>query len=312
MIPTRRPRRLLSLFMATAVALLVLDLAGFGPINTVRRTVLTIGQPIGAVLAFVVSPIAGTWNGAVHVDDLEQENHALRRRVAELEGAMAGQNDARLELAALLAATEIEYLGDVERTAARVVADRTTDFERVVEIDKGSDHGVAPGMAVVTGRGLVGTVELVVGDRSVVRLITDVEVAVGVRTEDGLGLATGSADGAIGLEATPELAEAVRVGVVGAGARFVTSGVDRSLFPAGIPVGTLVVPAPLAQLGEPEPGGNPGSGSGSDVDERPSPAGPMLAPDGSPHDPAIGLTIRPLAELDRLGFVTVLLIEPST
>ncbi len=324
MLPNHRPRRLLSLFMATALALLVLDVAGFGPIVTLRRTVLTIGQPIGVVLAFVVSPLTSTWNGAVHYDDVERENQALRRRVAELEGSVAGRSDAEAELRALMAATSIDYLGDVPQVTARVVADRTTDFERVVEIDRGADHGVVEGMVVVTGRGLVGIVELVTGNRSVVRLITDAETAVGVRSEHGLGLAIGTGGGGVDLEVTPELAEAIRVGAVIDGERFVTSGVDRSVFPPGIPVGTLTVPGPVAGLagvagdidptgsGEgpgsgsvPEPGSVPGTAGGA-----PSPAGPVLAPDGTPYDPAVGLRLQPLAEIDRLGYVSVLLIEP--
>ncbi|MGH1493250.1 MAG: rod shape-determining protein MreC [Acidimicrobiales bacterium] len=340
MLPHKRPRRLLPLFMATAMALLVLDVAGFGPIVTLRRTVLTIGQPIGVVLAFVVSPLTGTWNGAVHYDDVETDNHRLRQRVAELEGKLAGQADAEIELRALMAATNIDYLGDVDRVTARVVADRTTDFERVVEIDKGTGHGIASGMVVVTGSGLAGTVELVAGNRSVVRLISDVQVAVGIRSKHGLGLAVGTRDGRIALELTPELAEAIRVGAVADGERFVTSGVDRSIFPPGIPVGTLTlltvpggpagvrIPADVpADVAADVPAGaaadttvDPGTGelaAGAEPDtvpqgqpsNAPSPAGPSLAPDGTPYDPAAGLFLQPLAELDRLGYLTVLLIE---
>lgn len=299
--------------MATALALLVLDVAGFGPIVTLRRTVLTIGQPIGAVLAFVVAPLTGTWNGAVHYDDLERENQALRRQLAELEGSAAGQSDAEAELKALMAAANIDYLGDVEQVTARVVADRTTDFERVVEIDKGTVQGIVEGMVVVTGRGLVGVIELAAGNRSVVRLITDVETAVGVRSEHGLGLASGSRQGTIELEVTPELAEAIRVGALTTGERFVTSGVDHSVFPPGIPVGTLAGPGieVRAGAGTPDPA-TPDPASPADQTSRANPAGPVLAPDGTPYDPAAGLMLEPLAEIDRLGYVTVLLIDPPT
>lgn len=310
------------LFVATAVTLLILDLAGFGPIIALRRTVLSVGDPVGGVLAFVVSPVSATWNGAVHYDDVEEENHRLRRRVAELEGTIDGRGDLEAELRAVLEATEIEYLGDVERVSARVVLDRRADIERIVEIDKGRDHGIVAGMPVVTGRGLVGMVDLVNGRRSVVRLITDVDTAVGVRSRHGLGLVVGDRNGTLQLEAGPELAESIRLGAVTNGERFVTSGLDRSLFPAGIPIGTLIVQSgPLTADDSGESDGGPGGESGGGpVAEHPpieagplSPAGPTRAPNGSVHDPLdADLSVWPLADIDRLGYLTVLLIEPPT
>lgn len=303
MMPANRPRGLLPLFVATAVTFLVLDLAGFAPIVALRRTTLSVGQPVGDVLGFVVAPVSATWNGAVHYDDVEEENHRLRHRVAELEGDIGGHADLEAELRAVLEATDIDYLGDVERVSARVVVDRRTDIERIVEIDKGADDGIVAGMPVVTGRGLVGMVELVNGNRSVVRLITDVDGAVGVRGRNGLGLAVGGRDGTLHLEASPELAESIRLGAVNDGERFVTSGVDRSLFPAGIPIGTLIIKS-----------GGPPNRDPVPIETGPlSPAGPTRVPDGSVYDSVeLDLEIWPLAEIDRLGYLTVLLIEPST
>ena len=68
---------------------------------------------------------------------------------------------------------------------------------------------------------------------------------------------------------------------------FVTSGVDRSVYPAGIPVGTLLVPT---------------SGDG---------LGPPSGHDGQPGEPSgADLALLPLAAFDRLGYLTVLLIDP--
>jgi rod shape-determining protein MreC len=275
-----RPRRLLPLLAVTATMFVVLDLVGFGPIVTIRRTALAVGQPIGSVAEAALSPISGAWHGTVHYDDVVEENAELRRRVAELEGAIAGSGDAESELRNLLDATEIPYLGDVERVTARVMSDRHTTLERIVEIDKGGRHGVEPGMPVVTGRGLVGVVRLVVGDRSTIRLLTDVDSAVGVRSDHGLGLAAGAGGGGLVgsgsggsgsrlvLTASEDLAAAVAAEAIGNNHRFVTSGVEGSLFPPGIPVGSLV------------------------IDDR--------------------LTLEPLADLDQLAFVTVLLVEPAS
>lgn len=308
MLSSGRNRRLLPLVVATAISFLVLDTAGFGPVIAIRRTVLSVAQPIGSMLGFAAAPIEDAWHGAVHYDDVVEENRELRRRVAELEGASAGRADVEAELRALLDATEIDHLGDVDRVTARVVADRRTDVERTIEIDKGREDGIDAGMPVVTGRGLVGSVEVAAGDRSVIRLLTDPEMAVGVRSGQGLGLAVGTRGGLLDLQATPELAESIRLGVLDDGERFVTSGVDRSVYPPGIPVGTLVV----SRVGV-----GPQGRRGAPAESPLSPAGPTLSADGE-VDPAaqtgaavVEVALEPLAQLDRLGFVTVLLIEPS-
>lgn len=301
MLPTTRSRRLLPLIVASAVAFLALDAAGFGPIVATRQTVLSVGQPIRVVLSAAVSPIGGAWNGTVHYDEVAEENGQLRQRVAELEGRLAGQADLESDLQALLEATEIDYLGDTERVTARVVADRRSAIERIVELDKGTDDGIARGMPVVTGSGLVGTIELVTGDRAVVRLMTDGDVSVGVRSDNGLGLAVGRRGSTMGLLATPELAEAIRLGAVVDGERFVTSGIDRSLYPAGIPVGVLKI-----ATGEP-------AGESDGEPEPPSPAGPVLAQGQLSYETldTFEVTLQPLAEIEKLSYLTVLLIDPA-
>jgi hypothetical protein len=106
------------------------------------------------------------------------------------------------------------------------------------------------------------------------------------------------------------------------GERFVTSGVDRSRFPAGIPVGTLIIEAdsPTAEgsgRSDDELQGRPGGGPDADpvpIEPGPlSPAGPTRAPSGSAYDALdTDMSVWPLAEIDRLGYLTVLLTEPPT
>lgn len=258
-------RRLLPLVLVTGFTLLALDVIGFGPVDSLRRSVLTAGAPVRSVVTTVASPLTSTWNGAVHYDDIVEENRLLRYRLAEAEGRLAARPDVAAELAALSDAVDVSSLADVERVTARVVADRRTAVERIVEIDKGTDHGISRGMPVVTGSGLVGLVDEAVPGRSIVRLVTDPEVAVGVRSRHGLGLLVGRGGSDMELEPGPELASAIERGQVGAGHRLVTSGLERSMFPAGIPVAALVT------------GGE--------------------------------LTVRPEADLDVLGYLTVLLVD---
>lgn len=220
---------------------MTIDARGFGPVQNVRRAVFSVTQPVSNGLGWAISPVADGWNGAVHYDDLEEENALLRQRLAELEGRVEQLPDNQLELEQLLAATELDFIGDIPRVTARVVSDRRTGLERIVELNRGSDDGIEEDMPVVTGEGLVGRVLMVTGDRSIIRLITDPRLSVGVVSPDSgaLGVTTGAGEGAgivIDLEAAS-------LEAVATGDTFETSGFDRSRYPGGIPVGRVVVDA---------------------------------------------------------------------
>lgn len=281
--PQTANRRLRPLVVITGLMLLVLDASGFGPITSVRRTALALGAPIGDALAAITEPIAGAIggaiDGAVHRAALVEENRRLRHRLAEAEGRLAAQPDIEAELRALSEALDITLVTDLDRVTARVVVDRRTEVDRVVELDKGADDGLASGMPVVTGAGLVGLVHEVTGRRAVVQLITDTRTAVGVQTRFGVGLVVGRPDGDLELRPGPELASAIARGQLGDGERLLTSGLERSMYPAGLPVARL-----------------PGTDVQADV--------------GTGQPRAVGsLVVEPEADLDGLGYLTVLLIE---
>ena len=261
-------RRLVLLLIITAVALMTVDVRGIGPLDRAREVTLTLTRPLRDAAQWAAGPLIDGWRGAVHHDDLVAENAELRSRLAELQGRLDRVPAVEAELAELLRATELAFAGDLPRVTARVASDRRTGLERVVEIDKGSDHGLGAGMPVVTGTGLVGRLELITPRRSVVRLITEPSMNVGVRSRSGVvGVARGQgADEPLTLE----LSDA-RTDPGSPGERFRTTGSARSVYPPDIPVGRLV--------GAAEPGGE--------------------------------LQLQPLADLERLHFLTVLRWEPD-
>ncbi|MFT7601348.1 MAG: rod shape-determining protein MreC [Acidimicrobiales bacterium] len=262
-------RRLLVLLVVTALALMTIDARGFGPVQSARRLALGTIRPVGDGLRWAVSPAVDGWRGAVHYDELEEENALLRERVAQLEGRIEQLPATEIQLEQLLLATELDFLGEMPRVTGRVVGDRRTGLERIVEIDRGSDDGIEEGMPVVTGEGLVGRIHLVLSDRSVVRLISDPRFSVGV-----VSPVTGAVGVIAGRGEDRDLnvnIEESALDAVSSGQRFETSGFDRSRYPGGIPVGTLEID-----------------------DEREI------------------RRIEPATDLDRLGYLTVLLVpEPE-
>lgn len=246
---------------------MTLDARSVGPFNGVREVAYTVTNPLRSAVGFVLSPIGSAWNGAVHYDDLEEENAQLRRELAEYEGRIDRLPDVERELDELLEATGIDYIGDLPRVTARVITDRDTNLERIVEIDRGSDDGCEVGMPVVTGSGLVGRIIAVEGGRSQVQVITDPRLQVGVVTR-GARVTGVSVGNGTGENLVVDLVAGTR-DLVSSGTRFQTSGFDRSRYPGGIPVGRLIVDGEATRL-------------------------------------------EPTADLDRLGYVTVLLVpEPE-
>lgn len=176
----------------TAITLLSLDLSGFGPIGTAQRWVRDLLHPVTEVAGAIASPFSNAWNAVFDYDDLETERDQLRKELDDAEGAQLAAEAEREAFQRLLEATEITYLPTIPTETADVVRTAVGNFDdHVITIEKGSNHGIRPGMAVVTGAGLVGRVDRVDATTANVQLLSDSELVIGVRLvstgEVGLG-----------------------------------------------------------------------------------------------------------------------------
>ena len=262
-----RRSRTLTLLVLASLSAILLDARGPGVVDGVRDGAVDALAPVRSVTAGAVEPIGDLLAGIAGYDDLEQENAELRHRVDELEGERASRTSDRRALREALALLEVPWVGDVPAVGARVVGAPVSNLEETVELDKGSDDGIAEGMPVVAADGLVGRVVEVSGRRSRVRLVTDPASAVGVRLV-GSG-DPGSAEGEgprrdLSLLFVEPGTEVERDELV------VTSGLEGAAFPADVPVGHVV-----------------------EATTRPG----ELSQD---------VTVRPAADLDRLELVRVL------
>ncbi len=218
---------------------MTLDARESGPFSGVRSTTLAVTAPLRSTVRWAVSPLGSAWQGIAHYDDVQDENNVLRSRVAELEGQLAQVPDNRADLQALREATKVDFAEQYGRVTGQVVSDRQTGLERIVEINRGSNDGLAVGMPVVTGNGLVGQIVSVSGGRSSIRVMSDPRLHVGVVSKRSriVGVTSGGGDGNnLVIDLLDNAANQVTDRT-----RFETSGFDASPYPGGIPVGFLVL-----------------------------------------------------------------------
>ena len=270
---TGRSRFTLLLLVLTSITVLTLDYRGSGAVDDVRDAAATAFGPLREAGAWVGRPLSDTWNGVFGYDELRAENEALRERIAELEGRDAQADDAIRQLEELAELEDVARWTALPTVVARVTGGSLSNFQHTVEIDKGSDHGLAEGMPVVTGGGLVGRLTQVTGTRSVVQLVTDPNFSFGVRLarsgDVGIAHGTGEGDPLVVDEGVPLNVDVNRNEAV------TTSPFADGILPPDIPVGRVT------ELGE--------------------------APDQLQQV----LTVELLADLDRLSYVRVLLWTPS-
>jgi rod shape-determining protein MreC len=266
-------RTRLAVLILASVTLLTFGVRDVPVIRDAREGAGNVLEPVVGAVQAVTRPVGNAWDGLTSDEGLESENRRLRRELEAAEAqAVAGQ-DAEQQMAELQRATDLPYVGDVPTITAQVVSGPRSNFSHAIEISKGTDDGIAVGMPVVTGGGLVGRVSRASGSTSTVELVTDPQFKVGVRVAGSGFLGTAEGRGRdeqlfVDTGIDPDSEVLPDTGLV-------TSGVDRSAYPAGIPV---------AKVSE----------------SRKAPGGLALE-----------LEARPLVDVDALTFVSVLQWEPA-
>lgn len=228
------PFALLSLYLATAISLMVLD-HRFHYLELLRQGVAVLAQPL-QMLAQAPSHLAGHAGDYVTtVDSLQRDNDKLRRR--QLDDSLSLNRLRQLEsenerLRKLLNMKEREHgRGQV----AQLLYAARDPFSRRVVVDRGQQHDVEAGLPVVDDLGVVGQVTRVFPLLSEVTLITDKDQAIPVQVvRNGLrSVVFGLGNGQLELRYMPANAD------IQNGDMLVTSGLDGIFLP-GLPVAKVV------------------------------------------------------------------------
>jgi rod shape-determining protein MreC len=253
----RRRRAVLALLVAASLILLT---AYFGespdsPLHSIQRGIVEVLSPVQEGASKVLSPVrdvAGWFSSTLNA---KSQNTQLRRENARLTQEYDQAKYAEFqnqELEKDVALDQSDNLESYGLIAAHVIAQDPTVWFQTVEVDAGSDNGVKLNDPVIGGNGgtgdsggLVGRVSFVGPSYSEVTLLTDYKFAVGAEVLDGqsdtgiLVPQTANPDAML-LEQVPSHAP-IQQGeqVVTSGFKDPSNPIVNSLFPPGIPIGTV-------------------------------------------------------------------------
>jgi len=172
-------RRVVVLLVLTSLLLITLDRRGNNVvIDKSRQAFSVIIRPFDIAADAVSKPIANAWYGITNYDNLKAENEALHDQVEHQKGAEIEAKTAINIANDLLKLNRLTSVRNIRGVAAQVIGEAPSNFQNTIEITVGSRDGVAVGMPVTDGAGLIGKVTKVYPDSSVVMLITDPQFAV--------------------------------------------------------------------------------------------------------------------------------------
>jgi rod shape-determining protein MreC len=206
--------------------------------NGLDRVVLRVSSPLEAAVSWVVGGAGDLVNGYVWLRDIDSENAELRAENERLRLENAALRQRQIDVAELSSLLEMKERLPSRALGARVIGGALTEHFRLarLSIDRGGD-GVAPGMPVVTGDGLVGRIEEVASDYAEVLLITDLRssVPVALPRSGGRGVLSGLGRSDRYVAEIEQLPRDIEIEV---GDPVVTSGLGGK-FPARLAVGTV-------------------------------------------------------------------------
>jgi cell shape-determining protein MreC len=228
----RSARVLVGAVVAVAVLLILVDVRGSGPADALRGVAGAVAGPPERALAWVRTQagerLGGSADERARIVELEGQ---LARARAQAGAAAAG----RLSEADTRALAALAPARGFTAAPARVVSvTAAQDPARSVAISTGSGAGARPGLAVLGDGGLVGLVDSVSPQVSIVRLVIDpaTEIAARVAASGEVGVFRGTGSGARFELLDP-------LGRMAPGDLIVTLGTPSADLPADLPLGSV-------------------------------------------------------------------------
>lgn len=244
-----RRRRLVLAVLVVVSLILLTDYFGespSSPLHTLQRGIVEVFSPIQQGASTVLSPVrdignwfSDTFKARSQVKQLRADNQRLVAELAQARSALAEN----AQLSRLVGLDHSDSISSYHPVAGNVISRDAILWYQHVEVDKGSDDGVAVGDPVIGDGGLVGNVTTVGPTYSVVTLITNHTMSeaaqvVDQKNDSGILIPAVGDPNQLVMQYLPTNAQGIRTGnlVMTVGFR---SGSLQDLYPPGIPIGTV-------------------------------------------------------------------------
>lgn len=227
--------KLFRVFLIAALFLLLIFLNPVNIFNPVRSGFLTVLMPFQKAFFSFSAGIDGMKEFIVSIGQLKEENKKLIKENQELLAENAMVKDMKNENAVLR-----EQLNLIPRDKYNLIAAFTISYDpngtgNWLEINKGSEDGIVPGMPVIVSKGiLIGRIQQVSSKSSQVMLLTNPKSTVNIM--DVETNAKGVAKGEYGLGVMFDMV--LQTDSINVGDSIITSGIGGEM-PRGLYVGTI-------------------------------------------------------------------------
>ena len=225
----------LIVYLGLAGTLMVVDHRA-GYLEDLRRVTGVLVEPVYRIAALPADVARATRTAVVSQDTLAKENRELRDALLLAQARLNRLDALVAQNARLKDLLDAQTSLGLSVQLARLIDVDLDPFRPRVVLNVGANQGVTVGQPVIDAHGIMGQVIEVLGNTSVVMLITDPTHAIPVMVERS-GLRTiAYGTGAIDRLELPNIPISADVQ---AGDRLVTSGLGGR-FPAGFPVGEIL------------------------------------------------------------------------
>ncbi len=333
--------RVVFVLLLLSVTLITISVRGNATLEGARSTSRDWFSPVRDAFGKVFHPFENVWHGVRDYDKLRQDYLALKDQVSRNEGVSIEAETQVKELNELRAQFGLLPCSAIPKKLAEVVGRPATNYESSVEINKGSDDGLVTGMPAVTPAGLVGRVGQVSSTHAFVQLLYDPTVHFSVnilgtantsKTPQEILDASASAGGGIATTSTTVAGDAPTTTTAsqeGDGTPGPTTTVAPTTTVPPTTTTTILVATELGDLhgnGRGKPitvdflrgvqnvrVGDPVVTAGNDSSLAPPciPIGRVKSVSAKKGSSQLEVVVEPVADLDRLGLVTVVLYNPA-
>jgi rod shape-determining protein MreC len=249
-----RRRAIIGLLFAASLTLLTLSFrdGSNGAIGAIQRSALSITAPASEVTHRVTQPFVDAWHWTSGLVNAREENEKLQAQLLQAKAQLLQADQSQARIQQLLKLDHFKtnpVAASYDQVGATVIALPTNAYHQSIELNVGSDDGIAVNDPVVAPSaggakdapaGLIGKVSNVTPSAATVQLITDPDSAVTAAD------AKGGAKGIIApTPGNPDVLTMMAVPVtasMGEGDVIVTAGLAHgltALLPQGIPIGTV-------------------------------------------------------------------------